>query len=226
MMTSAPTDNTAWLLPFAPAQWEQTPGEVQAYLVALQTQLHELQAQQQCLPSQVEQLQARLATPSKTSNKPPSSDSPFTQPARRSSSGKRGARPGHPGAGITLLAPTEVHHVYPAPSACGAGELGRLTASHAHQSIELPPITLEVRHFRLYQASCVGCGALLKADIPASPSTGYGPRLTALISELGGMPRASRRLVQDFCQSVLGLPISLGAMQKGIDRTAAALVPS
>ncbi len=34
------------------------------------------------------------------------------------------------------------------------------------------------------------------------------------------------RLVQDFCQSVLGLPISLGAMQKGIDRTAAALVPS
>jgi transposase len=74
---------------------------------------------------------------------------------------------------------------------------------HTHQVIELPPITMEVTHFLLHQAHCVGCGALLKADIPGQHTTGYGPRLTALIAELGGMHRASRRLVQDFCHSVL-----------------------
>jgi transposase len=49
--------------------------------------------------------------------------------------------------------------------------------------------------------------------------------LAALIGELAGMHRTSRRLVQDFCHSVLQIPISLGAIQKVLDRTSQALVP-
>ena len=39
------------------------------------------------------------------------------------------------------------------------------------------------------------------------------------------MHRISRRGVQDFCRSVLGVPISLGAIQRLIDRTSLAIVP-
>jgi transposase len=194
-------------------------------MLTLQTQLDALQQQHHQLQQQVDTLQGRLDTTSKTSSKPPSSDSPFTKPMRGPSSGKRGARKGHPGAGATLLAPTDVQDVYPAPCACGHGDLGTPTLYHTHQVIELPPIALDITHFLLHQARCGGCGALRKADIPSTQTTGYGPRLTALIGELGGMHRPSRRLVQDFCLSVFHLPMSLGAIQKVIDRASHAIVP-
>ena len=194
-------------------------------MLTLQTQLGALQQQHHQLQHQVDTLQGRLDKTSKTSSKPPSSDSPFTKPMRRPSSGKRGARKGHPGAGATLLAPTDVQYVYPAPCACGHGDLGTPTLYHTHQVIELPPMALDITHFLLHQARCGGCGALRKADIPSAQTTGYGPRLTALIGELGGMHRTSRRLVQDFCHSVLHLPMSLGAIQKVIDRASQAIGP-
>jgi transposase len=115
--------------------------------------------------------------------------------------------------------------VSPASCACGHGALSSPTLSHTHQVIELPPIDMEIRHFLWHQARCVGCGQLLKAEVPREHVTGYGPRLTALIGELTGMHGTSRRLVHDFCQSVLRFPISLGAIQKVIDRASDALVP-
>jgi transposase len=75
--------------------------------------------------------------------------------------------------------------------------------------IELPPIEMDITHFILQQGQCAGCGQELKAQIPGEHQAGYGPRLTALVGELAGMHRTSRRLIQDFCQSVLHIPISL-----------------
>ena len=226
MMDASTTDDTpTWSFPFSPTEWDHTPGAVQAHLLTLQTQLHALQQQHHQLQQQVDTLQGRLDKTSKTSSKPPSSDSPFTKPARRSSSGKRGARKGHPGTGAILLEPTSIQHVSPAPCACGQGALGIPTLYHTHQVIELPPIAMEITHFLLHHAQCGGCGEVRKADLPSIYTTGYGPRLTALIGELGGMHRTSRRLIQDFCHSVLHIPISLGAVQKVIDRASQALVP-
>ncbi|MGE3541541.1 MAG: IS66 family transposase [Candidatus Tectimicrobiota bacterium] len=226
MMDFSSTEgNPTWCFPFSQTEWDHTPGAVQAHLLTLHTQLLALQQQQQQLQQQVDTLQGRLNTTSKTSRKPPSSDSPFQKPTRRISAGKRGARKGHPGSGPTLLPPTAVQDLYPQPCACGHGALDAPTLYHTHQVIELPPIEMEIRHFLLYQAGCVGCGAVLKADVPSDQTTGYGPRLTALLGELGGMHRNSRRLVQDFCQSVLHIPISLGALQKVIDRASQAIMP-
>ena len=64
-----------------------------------------------------------------------------------------------------------------------------------------------------------------KPRCPAEHQAGYGPRLTALIGELAGMHRTPWRLVQDFCHSVLHIPISLGAVQKVINRASQAIVP-
>ena len=225
MSASVQTETPIWNFPFSPTDWEQTPGAVQAHLVALQTQLQDLHQQHQQLQIQVDQLQGRLHQTSTTSSKPPSSDSPFKKRTRRSSSGKRGAKKGHAGSGPILLPPTEVQAVYPEPCACGHGGLVMTRPYYTHQVIELPPIAMQVTHFELYQCHCQGCGQLRKAEVPSGSQTGYGPRLSALIGELSGMHGTSRRLIRDFCQSVLHVPMSLGAVQKVIDRVSEALVP-
>ena len=54
---------------------------------------------------------------------------------------------------------------------------------------------------------------------------GYGPRFSALMGELAGTYGNSRRMVHTFCASVLGVPISLGAIQKVLDRVTQAIEP-
>jgi transposase len=124
-----------------------------------------------------------------------------------------------------LLEPTDVQSLYPAPCSCGHGELVTSTLYHTHQVIELPPVEMPITHFLLHQARCVGCGRMIKADVPSQYATGYGPRLSTLIGELSGMHGTSRRLIQTFCHSVLHIPISLGAIQKVIDRVSCAVLP-
>ncbi len=91
-------------------------------------------------------------------------------------------------------------------------------AYYTHQVIELPPIEMDIHHFVLQQGQCQGCGRERKAQVPRAQQAGYGPRLTALIGELAGIHRPSWRLVQDFCHSVLHIPMSLGAVHKVINR--------
>jgi transposase len=214
------TPDLLWPYSFCQMDWEVTPPAVQDYIRELQKRVKELQGQ-------VETLQGRLDQTSQTSSKPPSSDSPFKKPERkpRKSGGKRGAQKGHRGTGPTLLSPTEVHLIEPGPCTCGHGELVSLAPYYTHQVIELPPIEMDIHHFILQQGTCSGCGRTLKAQIPSTYQAGYGPRLTALIGELAGMHRSSRRLIQDFCHSVLRIPMSLGAVQKLIDRVSNAILP-
>ncbi len=221
------TDSILWALPFHQLEWELTPPAVQDYIKSQNQQIAQFQTQIDQLHKQVETLQGRVDKTSQTSSKPPSSDSPFNKPnrPRRPSSGKRGGKKGHPGTGPTVLSPTEVHLIEPGPCACGHGNLVSLSPYQTHQVIELPPIEMEIHHFILQQGQCAGCGRERKAQVPNEHQAGYGPRLSALIGELAGMHRTSRRLVQDFCQSVLGIPLCLGAIQKVIDRTSQAILP-
>jgi len=231
-MTAFPqAEHATWSFPFSQSEWDHTPSAVQTHLLALQTQLGDLQQQCQQLQLQVDQLQGRVDQTSKTSSKPPSSDSPFNKSKRGSSagkgssSGKRGGRQGHRGSGPILLEPTDVQVVHPAACECGHSGLVTSVPYHTHQVIELPPIEMQITHFELHQGYCVGCGQLLKARVPNGFETGYGPRLSALVGELSGMHGTSRRLIQDFCHSVLHIPMSLGAVQKIVDRVSASLVP-
>ena len=57
---------------------------------------------------------------------------------------------------------------------------------YTHQVIELPEITMIVRHFVLHEACCPQCGRVTKAHVPPEACIGYGPRLTALLGELSG----------------------------------------
>ena len=124
-----------------------------------------------------------------------------------------------------MLEPTETVPVPPTACSCGCREFVGLRTFHTHQHIELPEITMQVAHFLLQEGECAACGATVKASVAEGSMTGYGARLTALVGELSGAQRSSRRAVKDFCQSVLGLSISVGAIQKCVDRVSHAIAP-
>jgi len=212
---------TVWPCPFSEQDWEQTPPAVQAYLHTLRHEMGQLQ-------ERVESLEARLNQNAATSSRPPSSDSPYKKPRRRTGSKgsrKGGGKPGHPGHRQVLLDPTSVEDVLPESCACGSGEFDLIQPYDTHQVIELPPIEMEVPHWVLHQGRCLGCGDWQKAQVPGEQVTGDGPRLSALMAELAGTYGNGRRMGQTFCSSVLGVPLSLGAIQKVVDRVSQAIDP-
>ena len=84
---------------------------------------------------------------------------------------------------------------------------------------------MQIVHFRLYKGRCRDCGKIVKGYVPAPYQAGYGPRLSALIAELAGIDGNSRETIQSFLSSVLGIPISQGAIQKILDRVSGAIKP-
>ena len=54
---------------------------------------------------------------------------------------------------------------------------------------------------------------------------GYGPHFSALVAELSGIKAMSRNDVQQLCQSIFGISIATGTIQKIIDRASAAISP-
>ena len=206
--------------------------------------------QQRELEKRIEKLEARLKKNSKNSNKPPSTDDPF-QKARDKGSPedpadkgdaqekslekkeakkkkrKRGAQKGHKGHQQQMLKPTDVIPLKPERCSCGCCHFDEngMEPFFTHQQIELPKINMDVIHYILHKGRCLDCGKTVKAALPNCYQPGFGPRLTALIAEMSGILGDAREPVQRFCQSVLGFHISIGAIQKLIDRSSKAIEP-
>ena len=95
-------------LGITPADWQQTPPSVQMLVVTLLQRL--------------EAVEARLKQNSTTSQRPPSTDSPYTKarkPAGDTPPRKAGGQPGHPGHRQAFLAPTETRILTPHQCTCG-----------------------------------------------------------------------------------------------------------
>jgi transposase len=194
--------------------WQQTPQSVRLVVLTLLKRL--------------EALETRLHQNSSNSSRPPSTDSPSTKRPRTIQAAERrksGGKPGHRGHRQVLLEPTSTVSLFPAVCACGHRELSELTPYPIHQVIELPIIRPDVTHWLLHQGRCQSCSTLCKATVPCDQVSGYGPRLTGFVGEMAGIVGASRSAVQDLCASVLGIPLSKGAIQKMVDRVSAAILP-
>jgi hypothetical protein len=83
---------------------------------------------------------------------------------------------------------------------------------------------MQVSHYILQQCDCPNCGKTVKATLPSGVSTGYGPHFTALIGELSGIKSMSRNDVKQLWESVLGIPIATGIIEKIVDRNSNALL--
>jgi transposase len=207
--------------PFTEEGWNATPEPVRRAYEAMEKQIAELTRRS-------EKLEAMLNMNSQNSSKPPSSDSPFKKPTgtrKPKQKKKAGAKKGHIGYRQILLDPTQTTLLKPGPCPCGNHHFPKTEPYYTHQMIELPAIQMEVTHLILHRAKCPCCGKINKALIPKDQRTGYGPRLSAFITEMTGIFGNSRANVADFCESVLGFHISLGALQKVIDRASTAIIP-
>jgi len=175
------------------------------------------------LRKRLEKLEWKLGEDSSNSNKPPSSDSPYTEKwqceqVKKPRKNRRGYRQ-------ELMPPTERQEICPSICSCGCSTFKNIREYYTHQHVELPEIEMQVRHILLCKGECAACGQTVLGCVPAEFQTGFGPRFTALVAELSGMDGSSRGTVQKFVRSVLGVHISIGAVQKIIDRASAAVAP-
>jgi transposase len=205
---------------------QNTPPAILALLEYLLQENMALKKQIEAQGRQIEELRARLNLNSGNSSRPPSTDSPYKSKGTGKDRKKSGAKKGHKGHRQTLLTPTETKLINPEACSCGNKTFHDLTDYYIHQVIELPEIKMDVTHFVLYKGVCSCCGKTNKGLIPREHRTGFGPRLTALIAEMAGTQADSRSIIQTFCDSVLGFSISLGAIQKVLDRVSQAIEPS
>ena len=202
--------------PFSEEDWGNTPVSVQEFLLYLISS-------HAALEKRIEELEKRLNKNSSNSNKPPSSDSPFEEKPKKKSKSKKKKR--RKGFRQKMLEPTEVKNIIPELCICGNTHFDNTNSYYTHQVIELPEIKMEVTHFVLHKGQCSCCGKVNKAVVPNEHRTGFGPRLSAMIAQMAGNMGDSRTLIQDYCSSVLGFHISLGAIQKVIDRASEAIEP-
>jgi transposase len=177
------------------------------------------------LEAKVSELEAKLGQNSSNSNKPPSTDSPYKEKKPEGKKCKSGGRKGHKGYRQELMSPTKTEEIKPGPCLCGCHTFKELEPYYTHQHIELPKIVMTVIHFVLYKGKCTACGKIGKGYAPTEFNTGFGPRFSALVAEIGGIDGNSRETIQTFCSSVLNVKISLGTIQKIIDRVSAAIKP-
>lgn len=214
--------------PFLDTDWLKTPEPVRTYIQELEKNMLQLTDTVSGMTGRVEKLEEKITCNSQNSNQPPSTDPPFNKPDRKKKDTKRkaGGQKGHKGHRRQLLDPTQSVDVKPTECGCGSRYFDQIEPYYTHQEVELPEIELQVVHYILHKGRCSRCGKTVAANLADEHRFGYGPRMSALIAELSGMQGISRRSMQQFLTSVLGLPICTGAIQKVIDRMSAAIAPA
>ncbi len=180
----------------------------------------------------------KLERNSQNSSKPPSSDNPKEryQKDTRHNKGKRraGGQPGHEGTYRQLIPVEEVDKViplYPETCECCGKKLPKdkkaqiVKKPFRWQVTEIPPITPEVTEYQCYTVQCT-CGHINKAHLPEEVAkSNFGSRLTAIIAYLMAVAHLSRRGTEVFCQTLLGVNICLGSVQKLLEEMSAAIEP-
>jgi len=220
-------------IPLSADVLRQTPPESVAlilYLLECIAKLEEINAElatrNAALEKRVVELEIKLNKKSTNSSKPPSSDSPYKsktqKPDEKVAKKEKRTRKGHE---RKRLEPTAKLDVIPVQCTCGSEQLGESVPYYTHQVVEIPEIKLIVEDIVLHQAQCGECGKIVKSEIPHDKRSGYGPRLSAMVVELAGVHGNSRRSVQDFVFSIFALSMSLGVIQKIINRAKEAIEP-
>ena len=186
------------------------------------------------LKTQVRDLTARLKQNSSNSSKPPSSDPPWIPPFNpKKPSGKSpGAQPGHTGFFRTRLPAERLSHIVNyIPQTCVHCQSNlteqcdpHLLETSWHQVAELPSVLAEITEHRAHQRTCACCGKMTSAKIPDEIREHCtGPKLAATLSYMSGCLHSSKRAIQDTCETLFGVPLSLGTISKLEAGTSAAL---
>ena len=193
--------------------WEQTPIAVQDYIRALEARVTALEAR-------VQELREQRQQDSRTSSRPPSSDSPgaVAKRPRREATGRRpGGQPGHAGPTRALVSVADVPVVIPVkPERCRRCQQprhGEDPQPQRHQVTEIPPSKPVITASQLHRLVCPACGAATRAEVPAGvPMGGFGPRVQAITAWCTGASHWSKRTPQSVLQDLCGVPLCVGTI--------------
>jgi len=185
------------------------------------------------LHARIAELEAKLGNNSSNSSKPPSSDPPWKSTSGKPRSGKKpGGQPGHAGTFRQRLSVHRVkkfRHYIPLSCAHCQASLAEQNGpppleTSWHQVAELPKVLAEITEHRGYQKTCTCCGKVTRREIPAAiRERCVGPNLSATLTYLAGSLHASKRAIQETCETLLNVPLSLGTISKLEAQTSAAL---
>jgi transposase len=213
------------------AAYAHGPEAIIALVESLCALIDQQQAQIAELRARVKALEDQLATHSRNSSKPPSSDS-FTKQTRalRQPSGRKsGGQPGHPGTTLQQVAvpdQTRIHEPVQC-MACGASlaEVAGQPDPERRPVFDLPPLKLEVTAHRVMLKECVACGHRNRGRLPEGVACGasYGAGVKSVLTYLNQghlLPSArSCEIVADlFAQ-----PVSEGLLAAAVNGCTRAL---
>lgn len=153
------------------------------------------------------------------------------QPSSEQATQKASKRKGHKGTRQRFVDTDDKRNLFPERCPCGCTEFSDFSPFYTHQHIELPPTIAHVIHFILHSTRCPRCGKVVKASLPQEFTSGYGPRLTALVAFLNSLMGSSRRAIEAFLKESgfivtehgEPIPISQGSIQKMLKRASEAL---
>ena len=189
------------------------------------------------LERRLAELEARVKTNATNSSTPPSANplGAAKPVVKKKSQRKRGGQPDHPPHLKQLLPAERVtrrKHLVPDECSSCHAPLPRAAGPdnpepNRFQTIELPPLTVEVTEYQAHARTCSCCGAVTYATIPAAiRAHSVGPRLTATLSYLTGCHGLSKRGVEEIAETVFGAPIALGTVANLEQEVSAALAPA
>jgi len=189
------------------------------------------------LERRLAQLESRSKTNASNSSTPPSAnpldaDKPVK---KRKSELRRGGQPDHPPHLKQMLPPervTDTKHLV--PDECGHCQARLPRGAGADdpppkrfQTIEVPPLTVEVTEYQAHARTCPRCGQVTQATIAAEiREHTVGPRFTAMLSYFTGCHGLSKRGVEEIAETVFAAPIALGTIANLEQEVSDALAPA
>lgn len=213
-----------------PEDWQATPPTVRGLLLQTVQQNALLHAQNHQLTERIATLEERLNQNSHNSSKPPSTDPPQTpRRAPRPASGRpAGGQAGHPGHSRPLRAADHVVALRPLACAhCGTLLLGSDSHPERHQVTDVPRIEPVVTEYQRHTLTCQHCGQTTSADWPPEmPPGDFGPRLQAITGYLSGRLSLSQRDIEEVCDTLLNVDLSLGSVSAQEATVSAAVAPA
>jgi transposase len=197
-------------------------------LCALIDQQHEQIAE---LRARVKALEDQLATNSRNSSKPPSSDRFTKQPRslRQPSGRKSGGQPGHPGTTLQPMAIPDQTRLHEPEQcvACGASlaEVASQSDPERRQVFALPPLKLEVTAHRVMLKECAACGHRNRGTFPEGVACGAssGPGVKSVLTYLNQAHLLPSARSCEIVADLFGQPVSEGLLEAAVNGCTTAL---
>jgi transposase len=212
------------------------PAGLKPVLELLVEQLRQVRQENEALRKENEELRRRLGLDSSNSSKPPSTDGPAERRERRKK-GKRGptgkkpgGQPGHTGSRRAMLDASDIdERIDCVPSVCRrchaplrGMSCARARRASVWQQVDVRAGKRLAVEYRMYRLRC-GCGARTRGSLPAGVQrSAFGPGAKAVMVRLTSVG-LSRYVVQSLMDEVLGIAVSVGALDAICKEAARAL---